>query len=68
VTAVPLAARIHEGLIDVCAELRRTLLDRLVELFCQVAREIPRRVVLVADAFYASANVILPLLGQGHTS
>jgi hypothetical protein len=66
VHSVPLTARIHEGLIDRARELRRTLLDRLVELFLELAREMPRRVILVADAFYASAKVILPLLEQGH--
>ena len=66
VTSVPLVSRIHEGVIDSAAELRRTLLDRLVELFFEVAREIPRRVILVADAYYASGKVIRPLLAQGH--
>lgn len=66
VHAVPLAARIHEGVVDCARELRRTLLDRLVDLFLDLAREMPPRVLLVADAFYASAKVILPLLEQGH--
>jgi hypothetical protein len=66
VTSVPLTARIHEGVIDRARELRRTLLDRLVELFLEVARELGPRGILVADAFYASAKVILPLLAQGH--
>jgi hypothetical protein len=66
VSSIPLTARIHEGLIDCARELQRTLLDRLVELFLEVARELSPRVILVADAFYASAKVILPLLAQGH--
>jgi hypothetical protein len=66
VTSIPLTARIHEGVIDRARELRRTLLDRLVELFLEVARELSPRVILVADAYYASAKVILPLLAQGH--
>jgi hypothetical protein len=66
VSSIPLTARIHEGLIDRACELRRTLLDRLVELFLEVARELSPRGILVADAFYASAKVILPLLAQGH--
>lgn len=66
VSSVPLVARIHEGVIDSAAEGRRTLLDRLVALFFEVAREIPRQVLLVADAYYASGKVIRPLLGQGH--
>jgi len=66
VAAVPLSARIHEGVIDRALELRRTLLDRLVELFLEIARELAPRVILVADAYYASAKVIGPLLAQGH--
>jgi hypothetical protein len=66
VTSIPLTARIHEGVIDRARELLRALLDRLVELFLEVARELAPRVILVADAFYASAKVILPLLAQGH--
>jgi len=66
VTSIPLTARIHEGVIDRARELRRTLLDRLVELFLEVAQDLAPRVILVADAYYASAKVILPLLAQGH--
>jgi len=66
VSSIPLTARIHEGVIDRARELRRTLLDRLVELFLEVARELSPRVILVADAYYASGKVILPLLAQGH--
>ena len=66
VRSVPLTARIHEGVIDRARELRRTLLDRLVELFLEIARELSPQVILVADAYYASAKVILPLLAQGH--
>jgi len=66
VAAVPLVARIHEGVIDRAREQRRTLLDRLVALFFEVAPELPRRAILVADAFYASAKVIRPLLTEGH--
>lgn len=53
-------------MIDSTRELSRTLLDRVVELFFEVAREIPRRVILVADAYYASGKVIRPLLAEGH--
>jgi len=66
VTSVPLTARIHEGVIDSAKEHRLTLLDRLVELFFEIAEEIPRRILLVADAYYASGKVIRPLLDQGH--
>ncbi len=66
VTSVPLTARIHEGVIDSAQELRRTLLDRLVDLFFEIAEEIPGPVLLVADAYYASGKIIRPLLEQGH--
>jgi hypothetical protein len=45
---------------------RRTLLDRLVELFLSLAGLADRKVLLVADAYYASGKVIRPLLRQGH--
>jgi hypothetical protein len=66
VTSVLPTARIHEGLIDRTRELQRTLLDRLVELFLEVARDLSWRGILMADAFYASAKVILHVLAQGH--
>jgi hypothetical protein len=66
VTSVPLTARIHEGVIDSAREARKTLLDRLVELFFELVQPLDRRVILVADAYYASGKMICPLLAQGH--
>ncbi len=63
--AVPLASRIHEGLVFTNRD-KRSLLDKLVELFLPVARTIGGSVVLVADAYYASQKVIRPLLVEGH--
>ena len=63
--AVPLASRIHEGLVFTNRDTQ-SLLDKLVELFLPVARTIEASVVLVADAYYASRKVIQPLLAQGH--
>ena len=65
VAAVPLASRIHEGLVFSNRDTS-TLLDKLVALLMGVARCIERRVLLVADAYYASGKVITPLLDQGH--
>jgi hypothetical protein len=65
IAAVPLAARIHEGLVWSNRD-RRTLLDRLVELFLSLAGLSDRKVLLVADAYYASRKIIRPLLRQGH--
>jgi len=65
VAAVPLAARIHEGLVWSNRD-QRTLLDRLVTLFLGLTDLCDRKVLLVADAYYASGKVIRPLLRQGH--
>jgi len=63
--AVPLAARIHEGLVWSNRD-KRTLLDKLVLLFLPIAETLAEPVLLVADAYYASRKVILPLLAAGH--
>lgn len=63
--AVPLAARICEGVVWSNRD-RRSQLDRLVLLFLSVAAALQAAVVLVADAYYASRKVILPLLAAGH--
>src|SRR5437867_2389887 len=65
IAAVPLAARIHEGLVWSNRD-QRTLLDRLVDLFLGLAGLCERKVLLIADAYYASGKVIRPLLQQGH--
>ncbi|MGH7644505.1 MAG: transposase [Gemmatimonadales bacterium] len=63
--AVPLAARLGEGVVWSNRD-RRTQLDRLVLLFLSVAAPLEAAVVLVADAYYASGKVMLPLLAGGH--
>jgi hypothetical protein len=63
--AVPLAARLCEGVVWSNRD-RRTQLDRLVLLFLSLAAVLESAVVLVADAYYASRKVILPLLADGH--
>lgn len=65
VAAVPLTSRIHEGLVFSNRDTK-TLLDKLVALLLSIARRWDRQVLLVADAYYASAKVILPLLKDGH--
>jgi hypothetical protein len=65
VAAVPLATRIHEGLVFSNRDTS-TLLDKLVALLMRIAGCIDRQVLLVADAYYASGKVITPLLKQGH--
>ena len=65
VAAVPLTSRIHEGLV-LSNRDARTLLDKLVALLLSIARSWNRQVLLVADAYYASAKVIVPLLDKQH--
>jgi hypothetical protein len=62
--AIPLTSRIHEGLVFSNRD-SRTLLDKLVALLFSITRVWGRRVVLVADAYYASGKVITPLLNKG---
>lgn len=63
VFAVPLACRIHEGLVF-SNRHRRTLLDKLVGLLWDLGLSEP--FYLVADAYYASRKVAGPLLARGH--
>ena len=65
VSAVPLVSRIHEGLVFSNRD-QRSLLDKLVELLLPVAGWMESAVVLVADAYYASRKIAVPLLDQGH--
>jgi len=61
--AVPLACRIHEGIVF-SNRWRRTLLDKLVALLLDLGLE--TSFYLIADAYYASRKVAIPLLEQGH--
>lgn len=66
VAAVPLAARIHEGLVT-CNANRRSLLDKLAALLGELAIAVGQRpLLLVADAYYASGKLIAPLRAGGH--
>lgn len=60
--ALPLACRIHEGVVFSNRD-QRTLLDKLVELLFSLGIALPA--YLVADAYYASAKIIQPLLKTG---
>ena len=64
VFSVPLASRIHEGVVFSNRDTR-TLLDKLVGLFLDVSKQ-STGALLVADAYYASRKVVHPLLEQGH--
>jgi hypothetical protein len=65
VFCVPLISRIHEGLVF-SNRCRRSLLDKLVAMFLPVAELLEEPVLLVADAYYASRKIALPLLERGH--
>jgi len=61
VVAIPLAARIHEGIVFSNRD-RRTTLDKMVALIFELG--IRGKFFLLADAYYASRKVILPLLNR----
>ncbi len=65
VAAIPLVSRIHEGVVWFPGD-RRSLLDKLAALFVETVSTDSRLALLVADAYYASRKVILPLLNEGH--
>ena len=60
--ALPLVGGIHEGVVFSNRD-RRTQLDKLVAMLLGLAVETPG--MLVADAYYACAKIILPLLKAG---
>jgi hypothetical protein len=60
--ALPLACRIHEGLCFSNRD-RRTLMDKLLLLLTELGISPP--FYLVADAYYATARIILPILRTG---
>jgi len=66
VLAVPLVGRICEGLKWGRAHDRMSLLDKLVAMLLEVTETLTGQVLLVADAYYASKKVIVPLLDKGH--
>lgn len=61
--AVPLAARIHEGLVWSNRD-RRTLLDKMIALLAIVAIQGP--FYFVADAYYGARKIIRGLLDQNN--
>jgi hypothetical protein len=60
--ALPLAARIHEGVVFSNRD-KRTLLDKMIELLDALGMTNP--CYFVADAYYASGKVVLALLERG---
>src|SRR3989338_5079739 len=60
---VPIVSKIHEGLVWSNRD-QRTLLDKMAEMFLQLVRN-GKPALLVADAYYATRKMILPLLEKG---
>lgn len=63
VVAVPLACRIHEGVVFTNRD-QRTLLDKMVLLIDALG--VPEPFYLVADAYYATGKIVRGLLAQGN--
>ena len=61
--AIPLCARIHEGLVFTNRD-QRTLLDKLILLLASL--QLTQPVILIADAYYAAEKVIVGLFAAGH--
>ena len=62
--AIPLAGRIHEGVVFTNRD-HRSLLDKLILLINSLGIELP--FYLIADTYYAAANVIRPSWQPGST-
>lgn len=60
--AIPLVCRIHEGVVFSNRD-KRTLLDKMMELLSSLLLRVP--CYFVADAYYASRNVIRKLISSG---
>ena len=60
--AIPLACRIHEGVVFTNRD-HRSLLDKLVILLRSLCLTVPY--YLIADSYYAAQSIILPLLETG---
>jgi hypothetical protein len=63
--AVPLAARIHEGLIFSNRD-RRTLQDKLARLVNSIANTLHSPIYLIADSYYACGKTIAQLADAGN--
>jgi len=63
VFAVPLSARIHEGIV-LSNRSKKTLLDKMIGMINNVA--ITEPFYFVADAYYASKKIVKGMLAQGN--
>ena len=65
ILAVPLVARIHEGLKFTNRD-KRTLPRKLADMISEIASIFSTPIILVADAYYACSSLINQLLRDGH--
>ena len=65
VWSIPLAARIHEGLISNNKD-RRTLADKLASLLFEIYGSFAKPIYLLADSYYACAKLMRKLTKDGH--
>ena len=63
VFAVPLACRIHEGVVFSNRD-KRTLLDKMIVLVDSLG--VPEPFIFVADAYYATGKIVRGLLAKGN--
>ena len=63
VMALPLAARIHEGVVFSNRD-KRTLLDKMLMLIDDL--NLQENFIFLADAYYVSRKIVLPLLEKGN--
>jgi hypothetical protein len=62
VVCIPLIARIHEGVVFSNRD-KRTLLDKMMDMLNSL--KLGKSFYFVADAYYASRKIIVPLLEKG---
>lgn len=60
--AIPVISRIHEG-VKMTTKDKRTLLDKMIDLLSILS--VDESAYFVADAYYASKNIVTPLLKMG---
>ncbi len=62
---IPIISRIHEGIVY-CNANRRTLMDRLIEMFNSVMLEQQLKAYLILDGYYGVTKIIKGLLKKEH--
>lgn len=66
ITAILIGARIYEGLKWSNRDLR-TLLDKMNEMLFKIRETSSEQILMVADAYYASAALLESIISQGAT-